>query len=45
MVRTTPPRPVDVEAVFPEHRREAVRLHPRSGRPGSRDSSLGGPLL
>ncbi|KAA8889248.1 DUF1963 domain-containing protein [Nocardia colli] len=48
MVRTTPPRPVDLEALFPElvpFRREAVRLHPRPGRPGLRDSSLGGPLL
>ncbi|WP_371495107.1 hypothetical protein OG871_07120 [Kitasatospora sp. NBC_00374] len=29
MPRTTPPRPVDVEALFPEvaaHRRDAVRL-------------------
>ncbi|UNO38814.1 DUF1963 domain-containing protein [Streptomyces sp. MST-110588] len=46
--RTTPPRPVDVEAVFPEvvpFRREAVRLHPRAGDPGVGDSSVGGPLL
>ncbi|MFJ9848137.1 DUF1963 domain-containing protein [Streptomyces sp. NPDC101150] len=48
MARTTPPRPVDVEALFPEvaaYRRDAVRLHPRAGQPGVRDSSLGGPLL
>lgn len=46
--RTTPPRPVDVEALFPEivpFRREATRLHPRRGEPGVRDSSVGGPLL
>ncbi|OOC55089.1 MULTISPECIES: YwqG family protein [Nocardiopsis] len=48
MTRHTPPRPVDVEALFPELRplrREAVRLHPRAGRPSCRDSSVGGPLL
>ncbi|MFE9423065.1 DUF1963 domain-containing protein [Kitasatospora sp. NPDC006697] len=48
MVRSTPPRPVDVEAVFPElapFRRTAVRLHPRAGRPTCRQSSVGGPLL
>ncbi|MEU6862294.1 DUF1963 domain-containing protein [Streptomyces sp. NPDC046876] len=48
MPRTTPPRPLDVEALFPEvaaHRRDAVRLHPRPGAPGVRDSSMGGPLL
>jgi Domain of unknown function (DUF1963) len=48
MARTTPPRPVDVEALFPEvatHRRAATRLHPRRGKPGVRDSSVGGPLL
>ncbi|GAA3390277.1 DUF1963 domain-containing protein [Streptomyces roseoviridis] len=46
--RTTPPRPLDVAALFPEaacYRREAVRLHPRAGRPGVRESSMGGPLL
>ncbi|MGW0606700.1 hypothetical protein [Streptomyces sp. NPDC002640] len=46
--RHTPPRPLDVEAYFPElapHRREALRLHPRAGEPSYRDSSLGGPLL
>ncbi|MER5687545.1 DUF1963 domain-containing protein [Streptomyces sp. NPDC002205] len=48
MARTTPPRPLDVEALFPEvivHRRDAVRLHPRVGNPSARESSLGGPLL
>ena len=48
MTRTSPARPVDVEAVFPEvaaFRRSAVRLHPRAGMPGARDSSLGGPVL
>lgn len=48
MTRTTPPRPVDVEALFPEvvpYRRNAVRLHPRAGRPGVGDSSVGGPVL
>ena len=48
MARTTPSRPVDVEALFPEvvsYRREATRLHPRRGEPGVRDSSVGGPLL
>ncbi|MFD0260959.1 DUF1963 domain-containing protein [Kitasatospora indigofera] len=48
MTRRTPPRPVDVERLFPEvlpFRRETVRLHPRAGRPTYRDSSVGGPLL
>ncbi|MDT3396537.1 DUF1963 domain-containing protein [Streptomyces sp. B1866] len=48
MTRTTPPRPVDVEVLFPEvapYRREVTRLHPRQGEPGVRDSSVGGPLL
>ncbi|MFD3686310.1 DUF1963 domain-containing protein [Nocardiopsis sp. NPDC058631] len=48
MTRRTPPRPVDVETLFPELRplrREAVRLHPRAGRPSREDSSVGGPLL
>ncbi|MEY9858495.1 hypothetical protein ABH935_004110 [Catenulispora sp. GAS73] len=48
MVRTTPPRPVDVEALVPEvapFRRTAIRLHPRPGDPGPLDSSVGGPLL
>jgi hypothetical protein len=48
MARKTPPRPVDVEALFPEvvtYRREATRLHPRRGKPDVRQSSVGGPLL
>ncbi|MFL1375887.1 DUF1963 domain-containing protein [Nocardiopsis protaetiae] len=48
MTRTTPPRPIDVEAHFPElraWRREAVRLHPRPGKPEVGDDSMGGPLL
>ncbi|QIJ60743.1 hypothetical protein [Streptomyces sp. JB150] len=48
MPRTTPPRPLDVEAVFPELtalRRTATRLHPRRGTPTVRDSSVGGPML
>lgn len=48
MARQTPPRPVDVEALFPElvpFGRSAVRLHPRAGTPGREDSSVGGPLL
>ncbi|MEV6246782.1 hypothetical protein AB0M38_11345 [Streptomyces sp. NPDC051742] len=48
MTRTTPPRPVDVEAVFPAlsaHRRTATRLHPRQGVAKAGESSLAGPLL
>ncbi|TNM28775.1 hypothetical protein [Streptomyces sedi] len=48
LVRTTPPRPVDVAALFPRLAplaREATRLHPRPGAPSARDSSVGGPLL
>lgn len=48
MTRTTPPRPLDVETLFPEvaaYRKDTVRLHPRAGDPGPRESSLGGPLL
>ncbi|MER7492885.1 hypothetical protein ABT033_09675 [Streptomyces pharetrae] len=48
MPRTTPPRPVDVAALFPELaalRRTATRLHPRPGAPTARDSSVGGPML
>ncbi|MEV6683953.1 hypothetical protein AB0N28_01140 [Streptomyces sp. NPDC051130] len=47
-IRTTPPRPVEVTAVFPELvplARPAIRLHPRPGSPSVRDSSVGGPLL
>ncbi|MFD4375840.1 hypothetical protein [Streptomyces sp. NPDC058486] len=46
--RTTPPRPVDVAAVFPRLEplaRPALRLHPRRGKPTPYDSSVGGPLL
>ena len=48
MTRTTPPRPVDITAVFPElpeHSTTATRLHPRRGRPTTAESSVGGPLL
>lgn len=42
------PPPLDITAVFPELSDLAattIRLHPRKGEPGVRDSSLGGPLL
>ncbi|MFF5157560.1 hypothetical protein ACFY3N_15090 [Streptomyces sp. NPDC000348] len=45
---TTPPRPVDVTALFPRLAplaRTATRLHPRPGAPTVHDSSVGGPLL
>ncbi|MGQ4484962.1 hypothetical protein ACN6LM_006340 [Streptomyces sp. SAS_281] len=45
---TTPPRPLDVTALFPRLAplaRTATRLHPRPGAPAPRDSSVGGPLL
>ena len=48
MTRTTPPRPFDVAAVFPElreHSATVTRLHPRPGSPSVADSSVGGPLL
>ncbi|MFI9101831.1 hypothetical protein ACIGXA_15050 [Streptomyces fildesensis] len=48
MTRTTPERPVDVEALFPElsaHRRMGTRLHPRPGAPAPDQSSVGGPFL
>ena len=48
MTRTTPPRPVDVEAAYPELgplARPATRLHPRRGTPTAEQSSIGGPLL
>jgi hypothetical protein len=48
MTRTSPPRPVDIAAVFPEllaYSRTTTRLHPRPGAPGRADSSVGGPLL
>ncbi|NUP21136.1 MAG: hypothetical protein HOZ81_34730 [Streptomyces sp.] len=48
MTRTTPPRPTDITAHFPELAalaRDTIRLHPRAGAPAPTDSSLGGPLL
>jgi hypothetical protein len=48
VTRTTPPRSVDVEAVFPELgplARAATRLHPRRGTSTAEQSSIGGPLL
>ncbi|MER7278436.1 hypothetical protein ABT369_28745 [Dactylosporangium sp. NPDC000244] len=48
MTRTTPPRPLDVTAGFPElnaHTTTATRLHPRPGAPAVTQSSIGGPLL
>ncbi|MGW4687055.1 hypothetical protein ACWEPM_19440 [Streptomyces sp. NPDC004244] len=48
IVRTTPPRPLDVTAVFPRLAplaRTATRLHPRRGTPSVHGSSIGGPLL
>ncbi|MER7969277.1 hypothetical protein ABTX35_09835 [Streptomyces sp. NPDC096080] len=48
MTRTTPARPLDVEALFPElaaFRGTTTRLHPRPGRPDASASSVGGPLL
>ncbi|MFB7929167.1 hypothetical protein ACFC4C_08650 [Streptomyces sp. NPDC056039] len=48
MTRTTPPRPLDVTALYPELAplaRTAIRLHPRAGTPSATDSSIGGPLL
>ncbi|BBH67743.1 hypothetical protein ACTI_44280 [Actinoplanes sp. OR16] len=48
MARATPPRPLDITALFPElreHSTTATRLHPRPGAPTVADSSVGGPLL
>ncbi|QLH22170.1 hypothetical protein [Streptomyces sp. Rer75] len=48
MTRTTPERPVDIEAMFPElaeYRRTTTRLHPRPGSPEPHKSSVAGPLL
>ncbi|MFH8439777.1 hypothetical protein ACH4D3_00915 [Streptomyces sp. NPDC018026] len=48
MSLTTPPRPVDVTALFPQLAplaRTATRLHPRPGSATVHDSSVGGPLL
>ncbi|MFC8827182.1 hypothetical protein ACFT9I_17790 [Streptomyces sp. NPDC057137] len=47
-IPTTPPRPLDVTALFPQLAplaRTATRLHPRPGSPTPHDSSVGGPLL
>ncbi|MFI6284492.1 hypothetical protein ACIBCM_06995 [Streptomyces sp. NPDC051018] len=47
-IPTTPPRPLDVTAIFPRLAplaRTATRLHPRPGSPSPYDSSVGGPLL
>ncbi|MET7483476.1 hypothetical protein [Streptomyces sp. NPDC005538] len=48
MTRTTPPRPLDIEALFPDlaaYRGTTTRLHPRPGNPTASASSVGGPLL
>ncbi|WP_405925329.1 hypothetical protein [Streptomyces sp. NBC_00035] len=48
MTRTTPPRPLDVEELFPglaAFRGTTTRLHPRPGRPDLSASSVGGPML
>ncbi|MFD7500488.1 hypothetical protein [Streptomyces sp. NPDC059850] len=48
MTRTTPERPVDIEAMFPElaeYRRTSTRLHPRPGTPKPQESSVAGPFL
>lgn len=48
MTRTTPERPVDIEAMFPElaeYRRTTTRLHPRPGSPERHESSVAGPFL
>ncbi|GGV23718.1 hypothetical protein GCM10010277_03470 [Streptomyces longisporoflavus] len=48
MTRTTPPRPLDVESLFPElaaYRGTTTRLHPQPGSPDATVSSVGGPML
>lgn len=48
MARVTPPRPLDITALFPELTAQAataVRLHPSPGEPGPNESSIGGPIL
>ncbi|MGC4987324.1 hypothetical protein ACLQ18_43275, partial [Streptomyces sp. DT193] len=43
---TTPPRPFDITALFPQLAplaRTTTRLHPRPGSPTVHDSSVGGP--
>ncbi len=47
MTRTTPPRPLDVEALFPElaaYRGTTRRFHPRPGSLTMSVSSVGGPM-
>ncbi|MBV1855929.1 hypothetical protein [Catellatospora tritici] len=47
MPRTSPPRPLDLPALFPgldAHARGATRLHPRPGTPDPAGSHLGGSL-
>jgi hypothetical protein len=47
MSRTTPPRPLDITAIFPQLAplaRTTTRLHPRPGPVTPHDSSIGGPL-
>lgn len=48
MTYRLPPAPFDVEALIPELTglgRHTTLLYPRSGEPGIRESSVGGPLL
>ncbi|MEV0415166.1 hypothetical protein AB0I68_31335 [Streptomyces sp. NPDC050448] len=48
MTRTTPPRPLNAEQLFPklsDFRGVTTRLHPRPGQPDPSASSVGGPLL
>ncbi|MFH8474518.1 hypothetical protein [Streptomyces sp. NPDC018000] len=48
MTRNTPPRPLNVEVLFPElvaYRGTTTRLHPRPGSPNVAASSVGGPML
>lgn len=48
MSPSTPPRPLDITALFPEladRAATAVRLHPAPGSPGSFESSVAGPWL
>lgn len=45
---TTPPRPIDLESLFPDlagQARIATRLHPRPGVSTVHESSVGGPML
>ncbi|CAM5462280.1 hypothetical protein [Streptomyces badius] len=48
MTRSTPPRPVHIEGLFPKlgaFRGVTTRLHPRPGQADASVSSVGGPLL